>query len=135
MNNSPHAVPLPMMKISANPSANINIGSSVTLYCEATLDSGVDAAVSVSLTWGGPRVINSNESATERDLGMSNLTMSDVKKEDEGEYTCTVRVSGGRYILGTNATESITVSVSGERQCIHYHSPSMKCDVYYIKLC
>ena len=123
-----------MMKISANPSATVNIGSSVTLYCETTLDPGVDAAGSVSLTWGGPRVISSDEPATERDLGLrytSNLTISDVKEEDEGEYTCTARVFGGRYILGTNATESISVSVSGERQCIHYHSPSMKCDVYY----
>ena len=47
-------------------------------------------------------------------LYTSHLTLPDIQKQDEGVYTCTVRVAGDRNILGNVVTESIIVSVRGE---------------------
>ena len=44
----------------------------------------------------------------------SSLAMSDIQSQDEGVYTCTVRVAGDRDILGNVVTESITVRVRGK---------------------
>ena len=43
----------------------------------------------------------------------SSLTIPDIQKQDEGVYTCTVRVAGDRNILGNVVTESIRVRVRG----------------------
>ena len=47
----------------------------------------------------------------------SSLTIPDIQKQDEGVYTCTVRVAGDRNILGNVVTESIRIRVRGE----HYN--------------
>ena len=41
--------------------------------------------------------------------------MSDIQSQDEGVYTCIVRVAGDGDILGNVVTESITVRVRGKR--------------------
>ena len=120
----------PTVTISANPSTVLNIESSVILTCEATFDSQVDELLSVAFSWGGPRVISGDRySTTEPEIGLrytSNLMISDVEREDGGEYTCTVRVSRGGGVLGT-ITGSILVTVLGKgsnkgiTSCISYY--------------
>ena len=64
-------------------------------------------------------MIVSNEpySVIESGFGLrynSSLTIPDIQKQDEGVYTCTVRVAGDRNILGNVVTDSIRVRVRGE---------------------
>lgn len=42
------------------------------------------------------------------------LTMSDVKKRDEGLYTCTVRVMGEKNVFGNVVTKSIVINATRE---------------------
>lgn len=44
----------------------------------------------------------------------TNLTMSDLKQRDMGQYTCTVRVMGDRNILGNVVTKSVVINMTGE---------------------
>ena len=81
--------------------------------CEATLNPQIDALGSISLLWGGPRIIISDEpySIVESGFGFhysSSLTMFNFKKHDKGEYTCTVRVAGNTNIFGAVVTKSIS---------------------------
>ena len=67
-------------------------------------------------------MIVSNEpySVIESGFGLrynSSLTIPDIQKQDEGVYTCTVRVAGDRNILGNVVTKSIRICVRGE----HYN--------------
>lgn len=98
--------------MSANPSNVLNIDGSATLTCEAVFNIQVNSLLSISFLWSGP---GSEESTgTESDDGMrytSDLVLSNVEKEDEGEYSCIVRVSGDANI---NITKSISVTVLGE---------------------
>ena len=84
----------------------------------ATLDPHVDSLSSVTIVWVGPRPFSGGQySITESGFGLnynSTLAISDVAKEDEGIYTCTVRVFGGRNVLGTTVTESTSISVFGK---------------------
>ena len=113
-------VPRPNITTSADPQLDdILIDSSVTLSCVAVLEPEVDSFGAVVITWSGPRVISGGQ-YTVRDSGIgsvhtSNLTMPDIEKEDEGEYVCTVRVSGGRNLFGITTTETIPISVFGKR--------------------
>ena len=75
----------------------------------------MNSLLSISFLWSGPRVISGEQSTgTESDNGLrytSNLVLSNVEKEDEGEYSCIVGVSGDADI---NNTKSISVTVLGE---------------------
>ena len=115
------------MTIFADPLGALNIHFSLTLTCEVTIDPRVSVVGQVLLSWGGPRIISGEPYAfTKSGFGLrytSNLTLSDVAVEDDGEYTCTVSVSGGTNVLGTTVNESIPVSVFGEGiviKCMHY---------------
>lgn len=109
----PSSVPRPTVIISSNTPTTLITGSSVTLTCVATIDPHVDVLGQVVISWGGPRPVRGIESG----FGLtytSNLTISDVGREDDGEYTCTVRVVGGVRVLGATVTKSISISVLGE---------------------
>ena len=83
----------------------------------ATIDPHVDVLGQVVLSWRGPRPVIGIESG----FGLtytSNLTISDVGREDDGDYTCTVRLVGGVRILDFAVTESIFIRVLGEN---HLH--------------
>lgn len=104
-----HSVPQPLVTVNAT---NIR-GSSVILTCEATLNPQIDVVRSISLSWGGPRILISDEpySVVESGFGLhysSSLTIFNFKKRDKGEYTCTVRVAGSTHILGAVITKSIS---------------------------
>ena len=114
-----HSVPQPTVTIIAKQPDTLDIGSSITLTCFAKLDSQINAFGSLSISWGGPRIIIGEKPYSMKESGFgltyrSNLTMSDMESQDEGEYTCTVRVAGDTNILGAVRTESISVMVSGE---------------------
>ena len=101
--------------ISANPSGVLDVDSSLTLTCIATFQSQVDVQY-ISIMWGGPRVVNASGepfSVTETYVGVkytSNLTISNVMKSDEGEYTCRVLVDEGTDVI----SDSIQVNVLGK---------------------
>ena len=95
----------------------------------AILDPHVDSLASVTIVWVGPRPFSGGHySVNESGFGLnynSSLTISDVAKEDEGEYACTVRVFGGRNVLGTVVTESTSISNVLGKTCTlvqHYSS-------------
>ena len=88
--------------------------------------------LSISFLWGGRRAISGDETYSVEESGSgltytSNLTVSDVEKRDEGEYTCTVKVSGGGNVL-IDVTEYIFVSVLGKGNDKTYsHSTVLLC--------
>jgi hypothetical protein len=113
-------LPQPQVTITASPRKTLTSGYPVTLTCTAILSPHIDAVGAISLSWGGPRMILSNKpySVIESGFGLrytSSLAMSDIQSQDEGVYTCTVRVAGDRDIIGNVVTESITVRVRGSR--------------------
>ena len=115
-----YPVPRPTVTLSANPPGTLNLSSSVTLTCEATLDSQVEEIeeLEISLTWGGPRVISDDDDSKFsiiESAHTSNLTILSVDNGDEGEYMCTVVVSRGGNVLSAPVTEHIYISVLGER--------------------
>jgi hypothetical protein len=109
-------VPRPTVTLSANPPGTLNPSSSVTLTCEATLDSQVEEIedLAISLTWGGPRVISDDDDSKFsiiESAHTSNLMILSVDNGDEGEYMCTVVVSRGGNVLSAPVTEHIYISV------------------------
>ena len=69
--------------------------------------------------WSGPRIISEGQYIVRNSgIGLihsSNLTITDLEIEDEGEYVCTVRVSGGRNLFGITVDEVIPITVFGKR--------------------
>ena len=102
---------------SSTPQGEVEIGSSVVLTCVATLHSELD---SVAITWGGPQTISTSDDSkhkiVEESSGLvysSDLTVLDVREEDEGVYVCTVSgVDINR--LQVSANNSTSISVVGE---------------------
>jgi hypothetical protein len=119
-------LPRPSVSITASPHRNHFHGSSVTLTCEAVLSPSVDTFGSISLVWGGPRMIFSERAYTVEESGFglrysSSLKMTRLSKRDEGDYTCTVRVGGQGDILGSVVTKSFTLTLKhGHRGRLHY---------------
>ena len=120
-------VPQPIVSITASSPGYVFLhGSSVTLTCEAVLSPVVDRYASVSLVWGGPRLQLGETGYTVIESGSglhytSSLTLSRVKKTDDGDYTCTVRVAGEGNIIGSVVTQSFPFSVKCKflLQCIY----------------
>ena len=114
------SVPDLNMTLSASPSENANISSSVVISCNAILDPSIDVAVLVSLGWSGPRLSSGREGYSVHQSGEgleynSTLSISDVVTDDEGEYACTVSVgSAVGQIVGYSVTEFIYITVLGK---------------------
>ena len=76
--------------------------------------------LSVNISWTGPRLSSSREGYTTTRSGpglalTSLLTISDLVKEDSGEYKCEVfPVNGNQYVVNRPANSSISLGVSGE---------------------
>ena len=100
---------------SSTPQGEVEIGSSVVLTCVSTLHSELESVV---ITWGGPQTISTSDDSkykiVEESSGLvysSDLTVLDVREEDEGVYVCTVVDISSLQISATN---SISISVVGE---------------------
>ena len=92
----------------------VETGSLVAFTCDTTLSSPLD---SVQITWEAPHTNNDRFEVVTTNSGLmysSTLTVSDVREEDEGMYTCRLRGldSNGQSIT---ANQSIVLTdVSGK---------------------
>ena len=121
-------VPRPGVTIHKEPAAqNFRTNSTVTLTCLATLDSSIstdtyfNSMEVVQLTWEGPRddialegVVNMDKQTGPGLTYSSNITITDIQRQDGGVYKCNVRILGEMNILGVNATGSITIEIFGK---------------------
>ena len=105
------------MTVSANRTAPLYAGTGLTLTCTVSLDSSVDTNVSVSVTWTGPRPIPGERHSVMEASGSGgtytgSLTISPLAEgQDDGQYTCSVAVSGGSSVLEATSSDSTTISV------------------------
>ena len=96
----------------------VTVSSSVTLICNATLNSLNDVVESVSLDWSGPRLSSGYEkySISQSSVGLSytsSLMISNIVKDDEGEYACTVNTENdNQNAISSSVTEFIFLSVA-----------------------
>ena len=80
----------------------------------------MDTGVSVSVTWTGPRTISGEQYSVMEASGSGgtytgSLTISPLAKDqDDGQYTCSVTVSGGSSILEATNSDSTTIDVMGK---------------------
>ena len=80
----------------------------------------MDTDVSVSVTWTGPRTIPGERHSVMKASGSrgtytGSLTISPLAEgQDDGQYTCSVAVSGGSSVLEATNSDSTTISVMGK---------------------
>ena len=81
--------------------------------------------MSVSVTWTGPRTIPGERYSVMEVSGSggtytSSLTISPLAEgEDDGQYTCSVTVSGGSSVLEATNSDSTTIVVMGKDSIPH----------------
>ena len=109
----------PIVEVSLNNSDTLYAGTGFTLTCNTTLDPNVDNNEDVLMTWSGPRdipgerylVMMANESD---DTYTTKLVISPLAKEDDdGQYTCSVTISGGNSVLGATSRTDVNISAVG----------------------
>ena len=80
----------------------------------------MDTDVSVSVTWTGPRPIPGEQHSVMEASGSGgtytgSLTISPLAEgQDDGQYTCSVAVSGGSSVLEATSSDSTTIDVIGK---------------------
>ena len=80
----------------------------------------MDTDVSVSVTWTGPRTIPGEQHSVMEAIGSvetytGSLTISPLAEgQDDGQYTCSVTVSGGSSVLEATNNDSTTIGVMGK---------------------
>ena len=84
-----------------------------------TLNSNVDSGESVVTSWSGLQGIPEQRySATGASSSggsyTGSLTISPLADQDDGTYTCTMTVTGGRNVLQATASDVIIITVMGE---------------------
>ena len=88
----------------------------------------MDTEVSVSVTWTGPRTIAGERYSVMEASGSGgtytgSLTISPLAEgQDDGQYTCSVTVSGGSSVLEATNSDSTTIDVMGKGftpHCMH----------------
>ena len=111
-------VPQPNVTLSASHSGILHPGTVLTLTCTVTLDdTNVDSGESVEMTWSGPRNIPGERDSVMEASGSGesytdSLTISPlVEGKDDGQYMCSVTVSGGRHVLEANGSDYFILSV------------------------
>ena len=119
------SVPLPVVTITINNTGTLYAGTSLTLTCMVILDSTVDNSERVVTQWSDIQSIPSDRYLVTDAIGKSgsiysgSLTVSPLADQDDGTYTCTVRVTGGANIESATASDSVTITVMGKYgQCI-----------------
>ena len=109
------------MAISTNHTPPLYAGTGLTLTCTVSLYSSVDTGVilSISVTWTGPRPIPGERYSVMEASGSGgtytgSLTISPLAEgQDDGQYTCSVTVSGGSSVLEATGSDSTTIDVTG----------------------
>ena len=80
----------------------------------------MDTGVSVSVTWTGPRTIPGERYSVMEASGSGgtytgSFTISPLAEDqDDGQYTCSVTVSGGSSVLEATNSDSTTIDVMGK---------------------
>ena len=122
---SSSTVPQPDVTVSANHTAPLYAGTGLTLTCTVSLNSNVDTDVSVSVTWTGPRTIPGERHSVMEASGSGgtftgSLTISPLAEgQDDGQYTCSVTVSGGSSVLEATNSDSTNIDVMGKDFIAH----------------
>ena len=86
----------------------------------------MNTVVNVLVTWTGPRPIPGERYSVMKASGSGgtytdSLTISPLAEgQDDGQYTCSVTVSGGSSVLETTNCDSITIGVTG-KILTHYY--------------
>ena len=81
----------------------------------------MDTDVSVSVTWTGPRTIPGERYSVMEASGSGgtftgSLTISPLAEgQDDGQYTCSVTVSGGSSVLEATSSNSTIFQVIGKK--------------------
>ena len=112
--------PQPNVTISANHTAPLYAGTGLTLPCTVSLDSSVNTVVNVSVTWTGPMPIPGEQYSVMEASGSGgtytgSLTISPLAEgQDDGQYTCSVTVSGGSSVSMATGSDAVAIHVAGE---------------------
>ena len=113
-------VPQPGVAITLSHTPPLYAGTSLTLTCTVTLDPNVNNNERVVTEWKGPiQIAGDRYSVTpamrESDSSYSgSLVVSPLTVQDDGMYTCTVRVTGGANVQSATAHGAVTITAMGE---------------------
>ena len=101
-------------------------GTVFTLTCVVELVPEVDTSVTVLTSWTKNGTIVTNTSRISVDSEADEITssmygsdvvfnpLSDMELGgDDGDYTCSAQVRNGKYITGSSASDTHTISVEG----------------------
>ena len=115
-----NAVPQPSVDINSDRAGILYAGTSLTLTCTVSLDSSVDTPADINIVWSGPRAIpgewytvtgvSGSQSPYSGSLSITPLE----EGRDDGEYSCTVTVGGGSYIIPANSSISTIVNITSK---------------------
>ena len=99
--------------------APLYAGTGLTLICIVTLDPNVDNGERVMTEWSGLQDIPEERYSFTGASGSGrtytdSLTISPLADQDDGTYTCTVTVTGGRNVQQATASDDVTITVMGE---------------------
>ena len=114
----PFTVPQPNVAISTNHTPPLYADTGLTFTCTVSLDSSVDTDVSVSVTWTGPRTISGERYSVMEASGSGgtytgSLTISPLAEgPDDGQYTCSMTVSGGSSVSMATGSDSVAIHVT-----------------------
>ena len=113
------SVPQPIVEVTVNYSGVYYAGTGLRLICTVTVDPTVDSNENVILAWSGPRdipgdrylvmMINQSEN-----IYTSTLIISPLAEEvDDGQYICTVTITGGGHVLKSTTSDDIIITIMG----------------------
>ena len=113
------SVPQPGVGITLSHTAPLYAGTSLTLVCNVALDVNVDNGERVMTEWIGLHDIPEERYSVTGTHGSGStytdsLTISPLANQDDGIYTCTVRVTGETYNQQATASDNVTIIVMGK---------------------
>ena len=115
------------MDVILNNTAPLYAGTSLTLTCTVTLDPNVDSHVDVVTEWSNHRDLSEKRySVTAASISgrkyvyTGSLTISPLAEQDGGTYTCTVTVTGGRYVQQATASDEYVIPKISKSPYMHY---------------
>ena len=101
------------MDVTLSNTAPLYVGTSLTLTCTVMLDPNVDSNVDVRTEWSGHQDISGKRYSASisgrRYVYTGSLTISPLAEQDGGTYTCTVTITGGRYVQQATASDDYVI--------------------------